>query len=211
MDKTTLKAAARSRTGTRYARREREAGRIPAIIYGHGKEPEAVCLSAHDVEGELAHGTRVLHLDVDGREGQYLIKEVQYDYRGTVPVHLDLMRVDLDERVTVSVEVELRGTPKGVTDGGVLDQLLTEVEVECVVTQIPDTFRPVVTGLEVGQSLTVADLDVPPGVTIKRNLEDKVATVRMLVAEPEPEQVVAEEEETQPEVIGRGREEQAQE
>ena len=147
--------------GTRYSRRERKAGRIPAIIYGHKEDPEPILLDAHDVGVELAHGVHVLSVELGGNERQYLIKEVQYDYLASAPVHIDLMRVDLDERVTVRIPVELRGVPKGVSEGGVLDQLLAEVEVECVVTQIPESFRPLVTGLGVGETLFVRDLDLP--------------------------------------------------
>lgn len=209
METKTLKATPRTQTGTRHARREREAGRIPAIIYGHKEDPEPIALVAHDVEVRLAHGARVLTLDVGGKQGQYLIKEVQYDYRSPVPIHLDLMRVDMDERVKVTVPVELRGTPKGVSEGGVLDQMLTEVEVECLVTQIPEMFRPLAAKLGMGDSLSIADLEVPRGVTINHDPEEKIAMVRLLVVEePEAEEVAPEEEEAQPEVIGRAKEEQ---
>ncbi|UCG15499.1 MAG: 50S ribosomal protein L25 [Phycisphaerales bacterium] len=208
MEPKILKAIPRPNRGTRHARRERAEGRIPAIVYGHNEAPEPISLVAHDVEVELAHGARVLTLDVGGEEGQYLIKEIQHDYRSPVPVHLDLMRVALDERVVVTVPIELRGTPKGVLDGGVLDHLLSEVEVECVVTDIPDAFRPLVTELTVEKSLTVADLEVPPGVTINHDPDDKIAMIRVLAEVPEAEPVAAEEEAAQPEVIGRVKEEE---
>ena len=194
--------------GTRYSRRERKAGRIPAIIYGHKEDPEPILLDAHDVGVELAHGVHVLSVELGGNERQYLIKEVQYDYLASAPVHIDLMRVDLDERVTVRIPVELRGVPKGVSEGGVLDQLLAEVEVECVVTQIPESFRPLVTGLGVGETLFVRDLDLPPGVTIRNDPDDRIAMVRMLAEEPEALEPAISEESAQPEVIGRAKTEE---
>jgi len=203
-----LKATRRVQLGTRYSRRERKAGRIPAIIYGHKEDPEPILLDAHDVGVELAHGVHVLSVELGGNERQYLIKEVQYDYLASAPVHIDLMRVDLDERVTVRIPVELRGVPKGVSEGGVLDQLLAEVEVECVVTQIPESFRPLVTGLGVGETLFVRDLDLPPGVTIRNDPDDRIAMVRMLAEEPEALEPAISEESAQPEVIGRAKTEE---
>jgi large subunit ribosomal protein L25 len=207
METTTLTATPREGTGTKVARRERQAGRLPAIIYGHRETPEPVTLLAHDIDVQLAHGARVLNVDLNGRRGQYLIKEVQYDYRGTTPIHLDLMRVDLDEQVRVSVAIELRGTPKGLSDGGVLEQNLNELEVECLVTQIPETLRPLISHLGVNETLLVKDLELPEGVKALHDPEERVATIRVLAEEPEAEAEVTEEEAAQPEIIGRKKEE----
>ena len=207
--KNTIKAANRDKLGTKYTRRARENGQLPAILYGHGQTPEPVTLSAHDVSVELAHGTRVLQIELDGSIKQYLIKAVQYDYLGTHPIHLDLVRVDLDERVTVMVGLELRGIPKGVADGGVLDQNLAKIEIECLVNQIPDTLRPSVTHLGVGESLLVRDLKLPEGVTTTADPDERVATVTVLAEEVE--EVAAEgkeEKEVQPEIIGKGKKEE---
>ncbi len=165
MEALTLKGGRRAKLGTRHARRLRASGRLPAIIYGHGESPEPIDLPSHDVEVELLHGARVLEVDLDNQPTQYLIKAVQYDYLGTTPVHLDLMRVSLDEEVTVGVGIELRGTPKGISDGGVLDRLLAQIEVRCVVSCIPETLHPNVTHLGVGDSLLIRDLELPDGVT----------------------------------------------
>jgi large subunit ribosomal protein L25 len=210
MEISTLKAVLRTTLGSHAARRERERGRVPAIVYGHKENPEPITLDAHEVEVALGHGARVLTLDLEGRQSQYLIKEIQHDYRSPIPVHMDLMRVAMDERVTVTVPVELRGTPKGTTEGGVLEQMLSEVEVECVVTQIPDAIRAVVANLGVNDVLFVRDLQLPPGVTLHHEPDERVATVRVLAEEP----VAAEEgpaEPVQPEVIGRAKAEEEEE
>jgi large subunit ribosomal protein L25 len=210
MDISTLKATPRTTLGSHAARRERERGRVPAILYGHKETPEPITLDAHDVEVALAHGARVLTLDLEGRQSQYLIKEVQHDYRSSIPVHMDLMRVAMDERVTVTVPVELRGTPKGAAEGGVLEQMLSEVEVECVVTQIPETLRVVVSNMAVNDVLFVRDLPLPPGVTIQHEPDERVATVRVLAEEAVSAEEGAEES-TQPEVIGRAKAEEEEE
>jgi large subunit ribosomal protein L25 len=161
----------------------RAAGRLPAVIYGHGEPPESVSLTHHEVEVALAHGARTLQVDLNGAVKPYLIKEVQYDHLVTNLVHLDLARVDLHERVRVRVGIELRGVPKGIHEGGVLDQQMAQIEVECVVTEIPDTLHPVVTHLALGDSLTVKDLQFPPGVVAMADPNERIATVRLLAVE----------------------------
>jgi len=211
MEAEILKAGRRERIGTRYARRLRARGEIPAVIYGHGEAPEVVSLPGHDLEVALQHGARMLTVDLEGRSAQYLIKSVQYDHLGTRPIHLDLMRVRLDETVTLEVGIELRGTPKGVSDGGVLEQYLSSLEVECLVTQIPETLRPSVSGLGVGDSLLVKDLEFPPGVTTTADGEERVATVRLLAEEAEPEESAEAAEAAQPEIITKGKKEEGDE
>ncbi|HUU84559.1 MAG TPA: 50S ribosomal protein L25 [Phycisphaerae bacterium] len=208
METVTLEGVRRVRVGTRHARRIRNEGKLPAIIYGHGEAPESVALSAHEVEVELQHGARVLTVKLEEKETQYLIKSVQYDHLGTTPIHLDLMRVDVHETVTVEVGIELRGTPKGVADGGVLEQHLNSLEVECLMIAIPETLRPSVMPLGIGDSLLVKDLKLPPGVKTTVSPEERVATVRLLAVEVEEEEAPAAEEAAQPEVIGRGKKEE---
>jgi len=186
----------------------REEGRLPAVIYGHGEAPEIVAFLRHDVEVALAHGARTLQVKLAGKVNPYLIKEVQYDHLQKSPIHLDLARVDLTEKVRVRVGIELRGVPKGVKDGGVLEQYMGAVEVECIVTEIPATLHPVVLNLALGESLLVKDLVLPPGVTVVGNPEDRVASVRLQAAEvPTAEAVPVEGEDKaqEPERIGRVR------
>ncbi len=211
MEATLIQAKRRTEMGTRVSRREREEGLIPTIIYGHGEEPESVSLPQKAVLGELAHGSRVLKLDIEGKKSQYLIKSVQYDYLGTDPIHLDLMRVDADEKVKVSVGLELRGEPKGLSEGGILEQRLVSIEVECLVTQIPETLHPSVSQLELGDSLTVADIEWPPGVVPLIDGDEKVATVRTPAVELEAEEEVEGDGKAQPEVIGKAKEDSEEE
>ena len=209
MEIVTVKAEPRAALGTRAARALRATGRLPVIIYGHGEKPEMVSLPRHDVEVALTHGARTLEVALSGTTKKYLIKDVQYDHLGHDPIHLDLTRVDLDERVTVRVGVELRGVPKGVSDGGVLDQHLADLGIECLVTEIPETLRPIVTELGLGESLLVKDLEMPAGVVALVDPDDRVATVRALVEAAEPEAAEEAEEATaEPEVIGRVRKEE---
>lgn len=182
---------------------------MPTIIYGHGEAPESASLSTHDVQVALARGARTLRVELGGATTQYLIKEVQYDYLGDVPIHMDLARVSLDERVKVRVGIELRGLAKGISDGGMLDQHMVELAVECLVAEIPGTLHPSVTDLELSASLLVKDLELPPGVVALADPEERVATVRVLLEQPEAEEAEGEEGAAgaEPERIGRVRKE----
>jgi len=211
MQAMTLKGDRRTGLGKRPSRKLRETGSLPVIIYGHGETPEAITLSRHDVEVALSHGARTLAVAVGGETRQYLIKEVQYDYLGHAPIHLDLARVDLHERVRVKVGIELRGVPKGVSEGGVLDQYLADIEIECTVIDIPETIHPLVSHLTLGQSLLVKDIPLPPGVVAVTNGEDRVATVRALAEAPTTEAPVEGEVVAEPELITRGKKEEAPE
>ncbi len=206
MEELTLNAESRSELGTRAARVARAAGKLPGVIYGHGETPEAISFDCHDVVVALAHGARTLAVALGPQTKSYLIKDVQYDSFGDVPIHIDLARFDADERVSVMVGVELRGVPKGVAAGGVLDQHLAEIEVECLVTQIPDTLRPRVAELDVGEALFVKDLEVPDGVVVVTDGDDRVASIHAPVAAPEPGEE-GDEVPAEPERIGRVRKE----
>ncbi len=208
METIELKGERRKELGTRPSRKLRDLGRLPAVIYGHGEKPEAITLDRHDVEVGLAHGVRTMKVVINGKKGQYLIKEIQYDHLDQTPIHMDLTRVNLNESVTVTVGIELRGTPKGSHEGGILDQHLAQIEVECLVSQIPQTFHPLVTELGVGDSLLVKELELPAGVKVLTDAEERICTVRAkAVAVEEEEETPEGEEETsaEPQRIGRVR------
>jgi len=206
-----IKAQVRAPGGTRAAKRVRREGRIPAIVYGHKEMPVAVSLPERELLAALACGAHLVSLDIDGSANQCLIKEVQYDYLGDTPIHVDLTRVSLDERVKVTIPIELRGTPAGVSDGGVLDQMLANLEVECVVTDIPESIRVRINELALNQTLHVGELDLPEGVTSLLPESEAVCTVRALGEEPEPEEAEAEKGPAEPEVIAREKGEQESE
>ena len=191
--------------------RLRRRGLIPAVIYGHGKSNELVALSLHDTKLALEHMQRVIMLKIDGREEQYLVKEVQYDHLEQTPVHVDLMRVDVNERVRVKVALELRGRPVGTQEGGTLVSVLNELDVECLLLQIPESIRAKVDHLALNEALHVRDVEVPPDVKVLNNPDDIIAIVhppRGATAE----EIAAEAAEgtAEPEVIGKGPKEEAE-
>ncbi len=147
----------------------------------------------------------MLSVQVDGESKQCLIKEVQYDHLQKDPIHFDLARVRMDERVRVEVGIELRGTPKGVHEGGILEQLRDSVTVECLAIEIPETLQPSVNDLGVDEFLSVRDLELPEGVVALDDPDEKIAIVKLLaIHEPEvPGEEEGEQGPAEPERIGR--------
>ncbi len=201
-----IKADLRKEFGTRVTRRLRGAGLVPGVIYGHGQENQSFTVKAHDLGLLLQHGERVVEMLLDGKTDTYFIKAVQRDAFDHHPIHVDFTRVKLDEQMEVSVAVVLRGTPGGEVDGGILTPGVTDVLVQCAVRDIPDEIRVRVNALQVGDTLRVKDLPEIEGVTILTDGELIVASCQVL-AEVEEEEVAEEVESTEPEIIGRGKEE----
>lgn len=204
----TLKASVRNETGTRKARTLRKDGLVPAVIYGHGKDPVTVAVSAHDVAVSLQHGQRMLDLDVDGSSESVLVKDVQYDTFGMDILHVDFARVDLNEKVEVQVPIVLRGTPKGVDEGGMLQQPAATVTLEVMARSIPDELAFSVLEMAIGDSLYASDLPVPEGAKILDDPETLIANVVYVSEELEEEPAEEGAEPAQPEVIGEKTDEQ---
>src|SRR5688572_18573790 len=143
---------ARTSLGSRANKRLRDAGKLPGVIYGHKEAVVPVTLPKKEVVSHLHHGAHVFALQLDGKSENVLVKEVQYDHLGIEVLHVDFARVSLDEKVEVTVPLELKGTPKGEADGGVLQQIIAELEVECLVTDIPDRIIHNVSEMEIGRA-----------------------------------------------------------
>jgi len=190
----------RSELGSRANKRLRDGGQVPGVIYGHKEAVIPITLPKKDVTNHLSHGAHVFDLNFDGRSEKVLVKEVQYDHLGLEVIHVDFARVSLDEKVEVTVPLELKGTPKGEADGGVLQQVLSELEIECLVTEIPEVIRHNVSEMALDDVLHVRDLQLPAGVRVLQDEDLIVAAVREVQEEAA---VPAAEGEAEPEVIGR--------
>ncbi|MGB7157220.1 MAG: 50S ribosomal protein L25 [Tepidisphaeraceae bacterium] len=197
-------AKPRSELGSRANKRLRDAGFIPGVIYGHKEAVVPVTLPKKEVVGYLDKGAHVFDIALGGKSEKVLVKEVQYDHLGMEVLHVDFARVSLDERVEVTVPLELKGEPKGEADGGVLQQIVAELELECLVTEIPDAIRHNVSEMALGDVLHIKDLKLPPGVKAMQDEDLIVATVKE-IAEEAPAEVA--EGAAEPEVIGRKPEE----
>jgi large subunit ribosomal protein L25 len=175
-----LKAEKREDSGKGAARKLRAAGRVPAVLYGHGVGPMAVSVDARDLFHVLhgSAGTNVLvDLQVDGAQHLSLPREIQRDHVRGRYLHVDFLAVRRDETVTVSVPVRVVGESPGVKAGGVIEHHLWELQVECLPGDVPDGIEADVSKLQVGDSLRVADLLPPQGVSVLTPLEESVIAV----------------------------------
>jgi large subunit ribosomal protein L25 len=160
-----VKTELRTAGGKGEARQLRMSGRIPGIVYGAGEESLPISLDSASFELLLRHisGNAILELEVRGREGteyKVIIKEVQRNPINSKVLHVDLEHISMTRKVRVMVPVRLHGTPLGVKEGGILEHLLREIEVECLPAEIPEEVSLDVSELERAHSVHVRDLDL---------------------------------------------------
>jgi large subunit ribosomal protein L25 len=199
-----LKVQIRGTRGKREARRQRAAGQLPAVLYGHEKEAVSLSISAEELETAIRHGTRLITLAGELNE-QAFIRELQWNTWGTHVLHADFARVSEHEKVKVQVAVEVRGEAPGVKDGGVVKHLVHEVEIECEATGIPEKLVVNVNHLKLGDSITVAAMALPAGVTVLEEPDEIVVECVVPVEVEEGAEGAAGE--AEPEIIGRKKEE----
>lgn len=207
MDIPTLNIESRKATGSRAAARLRRDGKLPAVVYGHGRDPAAVALNYHDVEMHLERGHRIVKLGMDGKVQPCQFKAVQYDHLGSSMMHVDLIRVDLTERVKVTVQLDFRGTPKGAEAGGVFRHEMTELEIECVVTEIPESIRVDISQLNLDEVVNAKDVVLLGDATLAGDPEAVIGAVRVpaVAAEAEPTEGEEGAATAEPEVIAKGK------
>jgi len=189
MEQKTLSAAARSELKTGAARRLRRAGKIPAVIYGH-REPVSVTLDALEFgrEFKIISESQIVQITVDGEHYDCLIKDYQEDILTGAVEHIDFFEIEAGKTLRTHISVHLNGSPRGVREGGILEQPLHEVDIECLPKDIPGTFQIDVSGLEIGDSLHVSDITIPEGVRLLTSGDQVlalVATARLEVEETE--------------------------
>ncbi|MFL5523215.1 MAG: 50S ribosomal protein L25/general stress protein Ctc [Gemmatimonadaceae bacterium] len=206
-------AVAREKGGKGAARQLRLRGQVPAVIYGHGREPLSLSLNARDLDKMLGHiqaESTVIDITVDGQTAKTLIREIQRHPIKRQILHVDFQALVAGEKVIVSIPIVLVGTAEGVKlEGGVLDQTLRELEIEVDPSNIPDHVELDVSAMVIGDSLHVSDIKVPEGVEIQDDPETSVAVLaapRAVIEEtPAAEGVEgAAEGAPEPEVIGKG-------
>lgn len=199
-----LQAASRTTTGKGAARALRRQGKVPGVIYGHGREPESVAVDTMALNKMLvgiSAATTIVDVAVDDRAPvKALIREIQRDaLRPAEILHLDLYEVQADEQITLEVPIRLTGIPDGVRNfGGVLDHVLRELEIEVLPRDIPEHVDLDVTALTIGHSLFVRDIqvanarvlndpDTPVCTVVAPRTEEAPAVVAEEVAPAEPE------------------------
>ncbi len=202
-----LHVEVREQRGTRAARKLRDSGRIPAVLYGHGEGNVALSVPHEELEGAVRHRAHLVTLE-GGVNESALIQAVQWDTFGVEILHADLYRVRKGEKHEAIVAVQLRGEAPGAKEGGVVQQVLHEVEIMCPVEAIPDVFEVSVNDLHLHQEITAAQLKLPEGATLISPPESIIVhcvdASRMAAA---AEEAAVPGEGAEPEVIGRKPEE----
>jgi large subunit ribosomal protein L25 len=200
---TALLVEAREPAGSRAARRLRRTGKVPGVVYGSGEAPVAFAVDARLLRQTLAHAGAVIELSFDGSDGSpVVLKElVRHPVTGET-IHVDLLRVRLDQAIHTTVPIELSGADDapGVKEGGVLEQVTREVTIEALPTDIPDSIQHDVSAAQINDTITLAALTMPPGVTLLDDPETTLATVTPPRLQTEEEIEI--EEET--ELVGEG-------
>lgn len=211
-----LSATPRDGTGKGSARSLRAKGQIPAIIYGHGREPQALAIDTRELEkllSKISAESTVIDLAMDGKSARTLIREIQRHPFKRQILHVDFQELVAGEKVTVRIPIVLSGIPEGVrVDGGILDQVMRELEIEVDPANIPNHVEVDVNPLRIGDSVHVRDIALPEGVELVGEADSTVCVVSApravveTVAATEEVDVAAE-----PEVIGKAKKEEEEE
>lgn len=204
MEPMQLEASVRPETGKKISQALRRAGTIPGVVYGEGQAPTPLALTAKDLTRVLqtaAGGNVLITLTVKPQPARtVLIKEIQHHPVTAQVLHVDFQQISLTKRIQVAVPLQFTGEAIGVKqDGGRLEHLLWEVKVECLPTEIPKSLEVNVSALNIGDSLQIKDLVVPPGIKLLHDPSVGVAACLQPVVEKAPE--AAEGAPAEPEVI----------
>ncbi len=205
MAQSTLSVMKREGVGKGVARKIRKQGAIPAILYGREMEPIPLTVSPLDLKKALSTeaGENTL-LDLHIKEGgeeitkMALLRDVQYDHLTSRPIHFDFQEILMKELITVKVPVEVIGKAPGILEGGILEEILREIDFECLPAAIPNVIKVDVSQLEIGDSIHIGDLTLPEGVTVLNDPDETIITILSPVMEEakpaavEAEAVVAE-------------------
>ncbi len=201
---TKLNVNSRDAAGSRAARRLRRSGRVPGVLYGGGAESLGFDADERELRHALAGSGAVLDLSIDGKAATpVVLKDAQrHPVRGET-MHVDLLRVKLDEAIHAVVPIELTGADEspGVKEGGVLEQITRELNVEALPTAIPESIVHDVSEMQIGETVVLGALAPPDGVTL---LDDPEETVIATLSPPRLQTEAAEEIEAETEVVGEG-------
>jgi large subunit ribosomal protein L25 len=211
-----LKAQPRQETGKSAVRKMRAAGRIPAVVYGHGDETRMISLDAHEVDllfKRVNTETTLVELEIEGQRApvRTLVREIQGHAHKKQLFHVDFQQVHAGEAMHVAVPIRLQGTPKGVRAGGILAQTLTDLPVKVLPDRIPEFIDVDISGLGIGDNIHLRDITLPEGVHAEVDGDRTICSVTppaVRLDTGEAEETV-EPTATEPEVIGRADDEAA--
>ncbi|MDX6692017.1 MAG: large subunit ribosomal protein [Solirubrobacteraceae bacterium] len=191
---TKLDIASRKVEGSRATRRLRRTGRVPGVLYGGGDEPLAFSVDARELRHALAGRGAVLEVGLDGTTAPAVLKRAQHHPVRGETIHVDLLRVSLDVAIHAVVPLELEGVDDapGTKEGGVLEHVTREINIEALPTEIPESLHLDVSEMQINDTLTLAAVPVPAGVTVLDDVDETVVATltppRLEVEETEIEE-----------------------
>jgi len=189
---TKLPISAREPEGSRATRRLRRSGRVPGILYGGDAEPLTFSVDARELRHALAATGAVLEVTDGGSATPAILKSAHYHPVRGDTLHIDLLRVNLNVAIHAVVALELTGgdDSPGVKEGGVLEQITRELNIEALPTAIPESISHDVSGMQINDTITLAELDVPTGITLLDDLEETtIATLSPPRVEAEGDEI----------------------
>lgn len=203
MAQNTLNVLKRVRMGKSGAREIRREGNVPAILYGKGADPIPLVINPADLKQALsteAGENTLLEINVQNDSEEIkklsLLRDIQYDFITSKPIHFDFQALDMEKRITVGVPVVITGISKGVKEGGILEEILRDISVECLPKDIPNSYEVDVTELEIGHSIHIGALEIADEINLLHEEDETIATVlapRMEVVEEVEEEEEGEE------------------
>jgi large subunit ribosomal protein L25 len=207
-DTVSIAAQAREKIGKSSGPMARE-GKIPAVLYGAGRDSLAISIDQHDFEQFMkahATGATLVKVDLDGESVNAVIKDVQHSpIKGSI-IHVDFLAIRMDEKLQAAVSINLVGDSEGIKEGGILMQNMREVLVEALPTDLPDAIDIDITELTIGSTLHVSDLVAPANVEIVDDAQGIICSITLPTEEPTEEEIAEllgeEGEEGEVEVIG---------
>jgi large subunit ribosomal protein L25 len=198
-DRPTLEVDPRTERGTRATKRLRRDGWVPGVVYGGRGQEDATSfkVNARTLRHVLIDGSALIDLKVDGKTLPVIVKDRQLDPVRDELIHIDLLEVRLDEKIQTQVNVHLEGAEEapGIKEGGVLEHVTHQLNIEALPTDIPEAIHVDVSGLEIAATMHLSEIATPPGVTFLDDPEETIiATVVVPTEVEEPEEI---EEETE--------------
>jgi len=203
-----LQVENRKLLGKQNSRRLRSGGRLPAVLYGHGKEAVSLTLCEDQFKASLRHGAKVVEL-AGAEQGQAFLQAVQWDTFQQYVLHVDLLRVEVGDRIKVEIPLVLRGDSPGTHEGGVVEQLLRTVELEVSPSSVPENLHLSINNLRLNGSLTVEDIDDLPEDVTMLTASSQVCAQCILPQAESDEVDAAVEGSSEPEIIGRKSEDES--
>lgn len=184
MAQSTLEVTLREKAGKSGARKTRKEGNVPGVLYGKGIESVSITVNPGALRQALSTeaGENTL-LDINYKDGEKSISRLsilsatQYDFLTNRPLHFDFHALDVNKKITVNVPVRISGKAKGVKEGGILEEILREIPVECLPKDIPNSFEVDVTDLDVGNSIHVGILKTSDAITLLKDDSEAIVTV----------------------------------